>query len=62
MSKQAKTTKYEMEHTAIKEQMNLEKHQRKTIKKAKQGQLDDAKADLFEDLDQVNELDKKLAR
>ena len=47
LAKKAKSAKWEMESAAIKEQMNLEKHQRKHIKHAKEDQLNSAKDDLF---------------
>lgn len=40
--------------------MNVEKHERKAIKHGKRDQLEAAKADLFADLDEVNEMDKRL--
>jgi hypothetical protein len=40
--------------------MRVEKHERKTIKHGKRDQLEAAKADLFADLDEVNEKDQKL--
>ena len=49
-----------MGRTTIREQMRVEKHERKTIKHQKRDQLEAAKADLFADLDQVNEMDQKL--
>jgi len=49
-----------MEKTAVDEQMNLERHQRKTIAGMKESELEKAKEDLFKDLDEVNELDQKL--
>ena len=58
--KQASDTIIEMGRTTIREQMNVEKHERKTIKHGKRDQLEAAKADLFADLDQVNEMDQKL--
>lgn len=58
----AKQKKHDMEKKAIDEQMALEKHQRKTIKHKKKAELEAAKDDLFNDLDEVNELDKKLLR
>jgi len=50
-----------MGRTTIREQMRVEKHERKTIKHHKRDQLEAAKADLFADLDEVNEMDQKLA-
>ena len=50
-----------MGRTTIREQMRVEKHERKTIKHQKRDQLEAAKAELFADLDQVNEMDQKLA-
>ena len=51
-----------MEKDAIDNQMALERHQRKHIKTAKTEQLESAKDDLFNDLDEVNEMDKKLLK
>ena len=59
--KKTQSTLYAMERSTVDEQMNVEKHERKSIKKAKKQQLESAKDDLFADLDQVNELDQKLA-
>ena len=50
----------EMGRTTIREQMRVEKHERKTIKHGKRDQLEAAKADLFADLDEVNENDQRL--
>ena len=58
LAKQAKSTVYKMEKDAIDNQMALERHQRKHIKAAKTEQLESAKDDLFNDLDEVNEMDK----
>jgi hypothetical protein len=58
---QASEAIIEMGRTTIREQMRVEKHERKTIKHQKRDQLEAAKADLFADLDQVNEMDQKLA-
>ena len=41
--------------------MNVERHKRKTIGDDKKSMLKNAQNDLFADLDEVNELDKKLA-
>lgn len=40
--------------------MDLERHERKTIKGKKKAELKNAQAELFADLDEVNELDSKL--
>jgi hypothetical protein len=58
----AKEKKHQMEKQAMEEQMALEKHQRKTIKHKKKAELEAAKDDLFEDLDEVNERDQQLLR
>ena len=44
----------------IDNQMQVEKHERKTIKHAKAAELGKARDELFADLDEVNELDSKL--
>jgi hypothetical protein len=42
--------------------MGLEKHQRKTIKNMKKDELKKYQDDLFDDLEEVNETDQKLAK
>jgi len=42
--------------------MDLERHERKTIKNAKKAQLTNAQEELFADLDEVNEQDKVLSK
>ena len=42
--------------------MDLERHERKTIKRAKKAQLRDAQEELFADLDEVNEQDAQLSK
>lgn len=58
----AKSKKHQMEKRALDEQMALEKHQRKTIKHKKTAELEAAKDDLFQDLEEVNERDQRLLR
>ena len=62
LAEKAQTTKRAMEKAAIDEQMDLERHQRKTIKKQKKAELERAKDDLFADLEDVNEMDSKLQK
>lgn len=42
--------------------MDLERHERKTIKRKKKAELKNAQEELFADLDEVNEQDVKLSR
>jgi hypothetical protein len=60
LEEKSKDNKYQMEKQSIEEMMAIEKHQRKTIKHQKKDYLQAAKDDLFKDLEDVNEMDKKL--
>lgn len=42
--------------------MYIEKHQRKTIKKARQAQHDEAQNEIFKDIDDINKLDSELTK
>jgi len=46
-----------MEKVSIDQQMNVERHERKHIKHAKNSQLNEAQDEIFADIDSVNQKD-----
>ena len=60
LEEESKSKKYQLETKAVNDQMELERHQRKTIKHSMKAQLETAKDDLFKDLEEVNQADAKL--
>lgn len=62
LEKKAGETKLAHEKKVIDEQMDLERHERKTIKNKKKSELKNAQEQLFADLDEVNQLDAELSQ
>jgi tetratricopeptide (TPR) repeat protein len=51
-----------LDKVSIDQQMMVEKHQRKTIKHARQAQHDEAQDMIFKDIDDINKLDSELTK